>query len=96
MLKHTFESGRPKLRDNDVCERDLKALQIDLNRWDTLASVRLAWRQAVQPVQQGLSPFEERHALQTEVKRQRRKVQCQGERPVMDYTAPSVKETATL
>ena len=41
-------TGRPLLRYKDVCKRDLKALEIDLNRWETLASDRSAWRQAVQ------------------------------------------------
>ena len=29
-----------------VCKRDLKALGIDVNRWETLASERSPWRQA--------------------------------------------------
>ena len=51
----------------DVCKRDLKALVIDINGWETLASERSAWRQAVQ---QGLSEFENTLAEQAETKRQ--------------------------
>lgn len=37
-------TGRP-LRYKDVCKRDLKALGTDLNRWETLASDRVAcWK----------------------------------------------------
>ena len=50
----------------DVCKRDLKALVIDINGWETLASERSAWRQAVQ---QGLSEFENTLAEQAETKR---------------------------
>ena len=48
--------GRPQLRYKEICKRDLKALGMDLNRWETLTSERSAWRQAVQ---HGLSQFEE-------------------------------------
>ena len=33
--------GRPQLRYKDICKRDLKALGMDLNRWETLISERL-------------------------------------------------------
>ena len=58
----------------DVCKRDLKALVIDINGWETLASERSAWRQAVQ---QGLSEFENTLAEQAETKRQTRKARNQ-------------------
>lgn len=47
---------RLQLRYIDVCKRDLKALGIDINGWETFASERSAWKQAVQ---QGLFVFEE-------------------------------------
>ena len=79
--KHLID--RSQLCYKDVCKRDLKDLEIDLNRWETLASDRLAWRQAVQQI---IFQFEEtRLALQTEAKRQRRKVRSQGDRPATDY-----------
>ena len=63
-------TGRPQLRYKDACKRDLKALGIDINGWEILASERSAWRQAVQ---EGLSEFEETLAEQAEIKRQTRK-----------------------
>ena len=55
--------GRPQLRYKDICKRDLKALGMDLNRWETLT----AWRQMVF---HGLSQFEETLVQQAEAKRQ--------------------------
>ena len=69
-------TGRLQLRYKDVCKRDLKALGIDINGWETLASNRSAWRQAVQ---QGLLEFEETLAEQAETKRLTRKARNQGE-----------------
>ena len=37
-------TGRPQLRYKDVCKRDLKALGIDINGWETLASERSDWK----------------------------------------------------
>ena len=48
--------GRPQLRFKDVCKRDLKALNFNLNNWETIALERSAWRQNVQKT---LSKFEE-------------------------------------
>ena len=39
--------GRPQLRHKDICKRDVKALGMDLNRWETLTSERSAWRLAL-------------------------------------------------
>ena len=41
-------TGRPQLRYKDVCKRDLKALGIDINGWETLASERSDWKQGVE------------------------------------------------
>ena len=42
-------TNRPKrLRCKDVCWRDLKALGIDINKWETVDSERSAWRQVLQ------------------------------------------------
>ena len=38
------DKGRPLLRYKDVCKRDLKALDIDLSSWETIAADRDAWR----------------------------------------------------
>ena len=44
-------TGRPQLRYKDVCKRDLKALGIDINGWETLASERwLEARSRVRPL----------------------------------------------
>ena len=48
--------GRPQLRYKDLYKQDLKALGMDLNRWETLTSEHSAWRQAVH---HGLSQFED-------------------------------------
>ena len=79
LVQEKHPTGRPQLRYKDVCKRDLKVLEIDPNRWETLAPDRLAWGQAVQ---QGLSQFEETLPYRL---RQRRKVQNQGDRSVTDY-----------
>ena len=78
-------TDRPQLRYKDVWKRALKALGIDINGWETLASNRSAWRQAVQ---QGLLEFEETLAEQAETKRQTRKAQNQGDRPATDQICP--------
>ena len=40
-------TGRPLLRYSDVCKRDLKALDIDVDSWETLASDRVAWKRTL-------------------------------------------------
>ena len=60
--------GRPELQYKDICKWDLKALGMDLNRWETLTSDRSAWRQVVH---HGLSQ-------QAEAKRQPQKQQNQA------------------
>ena len=67
--------GRPQLRYKDICKQDLKVLEMDLNRWETLNSEHLAWRQALH---RGLSQFEETLVQQAEAKRQSQKQQNQG------------------
>ena len=39
--------GRPLLRYSDVCKRDLKALDIDVDSWETLASDRVSWKRTL-------------------------------------------------
>ena len=39
--------GRPQLRFKDVCKRDLKAVEVDLKGWESLAPNRPQWRQAL-------------------------------------------------
>ena len=76
-------TNRPqRLRCKDVYWRDLKALGIDINKWETVDSERSARRQVLQ---QGLSEFEETLAEQVETKRQTRKALNQGDRPATDH-----------
>ena len=37
-------SGRPLLRFKDACKRDMKALDINMETWEDLASKRSDWR----------------------------------------------------
>ena len=67
--------GRPQLRFKDLYKQDLKALGMDLNRWETLTSEHSAWRKALH---HGLSQFEENLVQQAEAKRQSRNQQNQG------------------
>ena len=77
-------TGRPKLRFKDVCKRDLKALNVDVNTWEATASERSAWRQTVR---EGISNYEEILAQQSEAKRQRRKALVN--RPATDFICPT-------
>ena len=67
--------GTAQLRYKDIWKRDLKALGIDLNRWETLTSECSAWRQALH---HGLSQFEETLVQQAEAKRQFQKQPNRG------------------
>ena len=40
----TRTRGHPQLRYNDVCKRDMKALDINTESWEDLAADRLMWR----------------------------------------------------
>ena len=75
LSQETRPTGRPKLRYKDVCKRDLKALDIDVNTLEATASERPAWRQAVK---EGLSRCEANPAQQSEAKRQKRKTSTQA------------------
>ena len=67
--------GRPQPQYKDICQLDLKALGMDLNRWESLTSEHSAWRQALH---HSLSQFEETLVQQTEAKRQSQNQQNQG------------------
>lgn len=47
LAKGKRTAGRPHLRYKDVCKRDLKAIDIDTNSWEDLATDRCGWRQAL-------------------------------------------------
>ena len=60
-------TNRPqRIRCKAVCWRDLKALGIDIIKWETVDLELSAWRQALQ---QGPFEFEETLAEQVETKR---------------------------
>ena len=39
--------GRPKLRFNDVCKRDLKAMGMPADSWEAMAANRVVWRSII-------------------------------------------------
>ena len=39
--------GRPQLRFKDVCKRDMKAVIMDTDNWEALATNRVKWKQVV-------------------------------------------------
>ena len=61
-------TGRPQIRYKDVCKKDLKAVDIDINRWETLTSERSDKKRTVRP-----SEPEETLAEWAQTKRQTRK-----------------------
>uniref|UniRef100_A0A2D4J9Y5 Uncharacterized protein n=1 Tax=Micrurus lemniscatus lemniscatus TaxID=129467 RepID=A0A2D4J9Y5_MICLE len=61
--------GRPQLRYKDICKRDLRALGMDINSWETLTADHSAWKLKMQ---HGLLQFEETFVWQAEAKRQSR------------------------
>ena len=67
LVQGNHPRGRLQLRYKNICKRDLKALGMDLNRWEILTSERSAWRQMVQ---HSLSQFEEILVHQAEAKKQ--------------------------
>ena len=62
---------RPQLRFKDVCKRDLKAVEVDMKGWESLAPNRPQWRQALK---QGLRRGEEKLRTAAEDKRARRTI----------------------
>ena len=62
---------RPHLRFKDVCKRDMKAMEIETNGWETLAADRANWKQAVSA---GLMRSETRLRESAEDRRTKRKV----------------------
>ena len=60
--------GRPKLRFRDVCKRNLKSLDIDVNTWEDLAADRSRWRHELHT---GLARSEGKQQQTAEEKRAR-------------------------
>ena len=76
-------TGRPQLRFNDVCKRDLQALGIHTDSWAVTAIDRDAWRHTVKL---GLSQYEETQQVKAEEKRLRKKTVCLASRPTTAFT----------
>lgn len=62
--------GRPHLRYKDVCKRDMKALDINVNSWENVATNRTVWRSMLY---QHLKTGEEKMAAEAAAKRARRR-----------------------
>ena len=75
-------TGRPHLRFKDVCKRDLKALNIDLNTWEETASQRATWRSTVR---EGLNNLEASLRQQAEAKRQMRKTRTMSNTAASEF-----------
>ena len=73
LAQSSHPRGRPQLFYKDICKQDLKALGMDLNRWENLTSECLAWR-----LHHGLSHFEETLVQQAKAKRQSQNQQNKG------------------
>ena len=72
LAEGTRPIGRPRLRYKDVCKRDIKTADIDVNQWESFANDRPIWRLAVR---QGVSKAEDdrnrKHALKRARKKER-------------------------
>ena len=62
--------GRPKQCFRNVCRKDLRDCGMDIDRWETLADNRDAWRNSVKT---GVSLFETNHRREADEKRISRK-----------------------
>ena len=63
LMKGKRNTGRPHLRYKDVCKRDMKALDMNPESWEELASDRSAWKSTIRRhLQVGETKLEERAA----------------------------------
>ena len=70
LAEGTRPSGRPHLRYKDICKRDLVALDIGLDTWETTARDRDEWRHAIT---ESLLGFETKLHAHSELKRAQKK-----------------------
>ena len=75
--------GRPQLRHKDVCKRDLKALDINIQCWEDMAADRNGWRSTLQ---RQLKVVEEQIQTLAEEKRARRKARKSEADPATIHT----------
>ena len=78
--------GRPVLRYKDVCKRDLKAADIDLNYWEAFSSDRDDWRSSVKHC---VKKCEERRRQHMEEKRMKRKQRKDQPRLASTFICPN-------
>ena len=75
--------GRPQLRYKDVCKRDLKALDINIQCWEDMAADHNSWRSTLQ---RQLKAGEEQIQTLVEEKRARRKARTSEADPATIHT----------
>ena len=75
--------GRPQLRYKDVCKRDLKALDINIQCWEDMAADRNSWRSTLQ---RQLKAGEEQIQTLAEEKRAKRKARTSEADPATIHT----------
>ena len=85
--------GRPQLRYKDVCKRDMKVLDINVNSWEDLAADRTSWRSTLQ---NQLPTCEEKLSAATAEKRARRKETTANKPESTDTDTTCVVATVTL
>ena len=78
--------GRPQLRFKDVCKRDMKALDIDTDSWEVLASDRSDWRSTLHTQ---LQAGEEKLTAAAAEKRARRKNSSAGRQTTTHTNTPT-------
>ena len=75
--------GRPQLRYKDVCKRDLKALDINIQCWEDMIADRNSWRSTLQ---RQLKAGAEQIQTLAEEKRARRKARASEADPATIHT----------
>ena len=70
--------GRPQLRYKDVCKRDMKALDINTENWEEVATDRSKWRSVLH---MQLKSGEEKILTTASVKRAKRKARTSAATP---------------
>jgi hypothetical protein len=75
--------GRPLLRYKDVCKRDMKDLNIDINTWEASAEDRSSWKSLVK---EGLTECEESIRHKSEAARLKRRVRREATQQPSSFT----------
>lgn len=88
LVEGTRLTGRPRLRYKDVCKKDMKLSDIDVNSWECLADDRSAWRLAVR---QGIQKAEGTRNQDLAAKRAKRKQKQQQPQQASSFTCSKCK-----